>query len=58
LLSWGGPASRITGWLDDAVPTTAALEYQDWFTPWQQYPTTLEDEETLLDYARCFYFGP
>lgn len=57
LLSWGGPASRITGLLDDGDPATATLEYQDWFTPWVGYPITREDEETLLEYARCFHFG-
>src|SRR6266436_6720207 len=34
LLCTGGPACRIIGDLDGGDPTTARLEYQDWFTPW------------------------
>jgi len=54
LLSWGGPASRIIGELDDGYPTTAELQFQDWFTSWQKYEC---DEEVLLQYANNFYFG-
>ena len=36
-------------------PETARLEYQDWFTPWTEYYQA--DENTLLEYAQCFYFG-
>lgn len=54
LLSWGGPAARITGELNEhGGPETASLQYQDWFTAWTDYPC---DEETLLEYARHFYF--
>ena len=58
LLCTGGPAVRITGTLDKwKQPETATIEYQDWFTPWNPYPTTQSQVEALLDYARCFYFG-
>lgn len=70
LLCTGGPACRIVGELDDyCQPTSAQLEVQDWFQPWTEYhPINPADhtfssridtkaEETLLAYARCFYFG-
>jgi len=58
LLCTGGPAVRITGQLDEhGEPDSARLEYQDWFTPWAGYPTNRAQEQTLLTYARQFYFG-
>ena len=55
LLCTGGPAVRITGWLDGyGNPETARLEYQDWGTPWTVY--TDYDYE-LLEFTRQFYFG-
>lgn len=58
LLSTGGPAIRIVGDLDRyGEPSTAKLQYQDWFTPWTSYETTSEEDKTLLDYARLFWFG-
>lgn len=56
LLSTGGPALRIRGELGQYnEPERAWLEYQDWGTPWTQYFDA--DQETLLTYARQFYFG-
>ena len=56
LLVWGGPAVRITGKLDEhKEPSTATLEGQDWFTPWTR--TTGQDPETVLEFARLFFFG-
>jgi hypothetical protein len=56
LLSTGGPATRITGELDEhGEPSVAKLEVQDWFQPWTEYRDA--DEQVLLSYARCFYFG-
>ena len=57
LLAWGGPAVRITGELDEEQPTTARIEYQDWFTPWEELAASPEETETLIEYARCFYLG-
>jgi len=54
LLSTGGPASRIRGELSNGEPHRAWLEIQDWGTPWTQY---FVEQDTLLAYARCFYFG-
>lgn len=55
LLGTGGPATRIRGKLSDGEPCRAWLEAQDWGTPWTQYFGA--DQETLLTYARQFYFG-
>lgn len=56
LLCTGGSAVRIVGDLNRyGEPTSAKLEHQDWGTPWTTYHQA--DEEILLEYARCFYFG-
>ena len=57
LLCTGGPAVRIVGDLDHNEPSTARLEHQDWGTPWTEYRLSEEDEEMVLEYCRCFYFG-
>ena len=58
LLCWGGPAVRIIGELDGhGEPDSARLEYQDWFRPWEEYPLTLAEAQTLIEYARVFSFG-
>jgi len=59
LLGTGGPATRIIGELDDwCQPETARFEYQDWFKPWTAANDLSDEEEkTLLEYARQFYFG-
>lgn len=55
LLSWGGPATRIVGDLNEySEPSTARLEVQDWFLPWTEYVC---NEDVLLEYAWQFYFG-
>ncbi len=59
LLCTGGPAVRISGELGEHnEPSSARLEYQDWFTPWEKYITQGgDDDDALLTYARQFYFG-
>ena len=58
LLCTGGPAVRIIGGLDRwKQPDSAALEYQDWGTPWTVLYTDSEEDEALLTYACRFYFG-
>ena len=58
LLCTGGPACRIIGELDESCePCKARIEHQDWLTPWIDYPLTSNDEEAVLAYCRCFYFG-
>lgn len=56
LLSTGGPAVRIIGDLDQyKQPTNAKLEVQDWFLPWTEYLDA--DQDVLIAYCECFYFG-
>lgn len=55
LLCTGGPAVQIRGELDGSEPSRAWLECQDWYTPWTQVFGV--EQEILLMYARCFYFG-
>lgn len=58
LLCTGGPAVRIRGELDGyGEPRRAWIEYQDWGTPWTEYHGEGCEQETLLTYCRCFYFG-
>ena len=59
LLGTGGPATRITGELDEyCQPTSAQFEYQDWFKPWTAANDLSDEEEkTLLEYACQFWFG-
>lgn len=58
LLGTGGPASRIIGKLNEyAEPDSAYFEYQDWFQPWTQARLSGEQTDTLLEFARQFYFG-
>ena len=57
LLCTGGPACRIIGDLDRGAPSSARLQYQDWFTPWEDYFLDQEEEEDVMRYARQFYFG-
>jgi hypothetical protein len=55
LLMTGGPAVRIVGDLDmDGVPTTATLQFSNWFHPWSDYLAC--EPDVLLAYARSFYF--
>ena len=58
LLAGGGPACRIRGDLDRwNEPESARIEYQDWFTAWESIPLSSEDEEYVVAYAGCFWFG-
>ena len=46
LLTTGGPALRLVGELGEyGEPTTALLEYQDWFTPWTLLTGLTADED-------------
>jgi hypothetical protein len=57
LLCTGGPAVRIIGSLNEyREPEYARLQCQDWFTSWTEVVAGV-DEDILLDYARCFFFG-
>lgn len=56
LLCTGGPACRLIGELDDdSEPSRVWMEHQDLGTAWTRYFDV--EQETLLTYARCFYFA-
>jgi len=58
LLSTGGPALRLIGDLDEyGQPESAALEWQDWGTPWTRLPVSDKRADDLRAYAATFYFG-
>ena len=58
LLCTGGPAVQIVGDLAEhgCVFGDPRLQYQDWFTPWTDYPLTSEQQEDLLAYCQMFSF--
>ena len=58
LLCTGGPSVRIIGRLGAySEPESARLQYQDWFTEWQELILSHDEYGDLLTYACCFYFG-
>ena len=57
LLSWGGPALRIIGELDDYGPVNPKLQYQDWGTLWTDFEITENQQEALNWFFNCFYLG-
>lgn len=58
LLCTGGPAVRLIGELDQYMqPSSVRLEYQDWGTPWTEYPLSEEDEKAVLAYCCEFCYG-
>lgn len=58
LLCTGGPAVQIVGELDRfGQPDNARLQYQDWFTPWNDFSVSGADADALLTFTTQFYFG-
>ena len=58
LLTWGGPALRVIGDLDQYKQAeNIKLQFQDWGTPWTDYELTEKEEESLNWFCNCFYFG-
>jgi hypothetical protein len=60
LLCTGGPAVRLIGTLGQHnEPETVTMQVQDWFQPWTDFVPAMDnsDEDVLLTYARCFWFG-
>ena len=57
LLTWGGPALRIIGELDDYGPINPKLQFQDWGTPWTDFEITKDQQKALNWFCNCFYFG-
>ena len=68
LLSWGGPACRIIGKIEDEFTLKdIEIQYQDWGTPWislqlnshlsDKSPQIIDDYEALEWFCNGFYFG-
>jgi len=58
LLTWGGPALRVIGDLDQYKQAeNIKLQFQDWGTYWTDYELTEKEEESLNWFCNCFYFG-
>ena len=57
LLTWGGPALRVIGELDEYGPVNSKLQYQDWGTPWTDFKITKDQQDALNWFCNCFYFG-
>lgn len=58
VLCTGGPHIEIMGELDSyGEPCRAWLQYADWGTGMISRPNKPGDEQALLTYASCFYFG-
>lgn len=58
LLCTGGPAVRLIGELDEHnQPKDVRIEYQDWFTPWEELVLDHEGYEIIEKYAAQFEFS-
>lgn len=58
VLCTGGPHVEMRGELNEhGEPVRAWLVYNDWFKPMTERPNGPGDEEELLAYAACFYYG-
>jgi len=57
LLSWGGPALRVIGEIEENFAVNPKLQYQDWGTPWTDLNITEEQQKALNWFCNCFYFG-
>ena len=58
LLSWGGPSLRIIGDLNEyKEPENPVLQFQDWFTKWEDLKINSQQYDALEWYCSQFYFG-
>ena len=58
LLSWGGPALRIIGKIEENFAVNPKLQFQDWGTPWTDLQIKSENQQDALNwFCNCFYFG-
>ena len=58
LLSWGGPSLRIIGDLNEyKEPENPVLQFQDWFTKWEDLEINRQQYDALVWYCSQFYFG-
>ena len=58
LLSWGGPALRIIGEIEENYAVNPKMQFQDWGTPWTDLEIKSENQQNALNwFCNCFYFG-
>ena len=58
LLTWGGPALRVIGDLNQyKEPENIKMQFQDWGTCWTDFQITENQQEALNWFCSCFYFG-
>ena len=57
LLSWGGPALRVIGEIEDNYAINPKMQFQDWGTPWTDFEITESQQDALNWFCNCFYFG-
>ena len=57
LLTWGGPALRIIGEIEENFAVNPKLQFQDWGTLWTDFEITEEQQKALNWFCNCFYFG-
>ena len=57
LLSWGGPALRIIGEIEENYAVNPKLQFQDWGTYWTDFEITEDQQKALNWFCNCFYFG-
>ena len=57
LLTWGGPALRIIGEIEENFAVNPKLQFQDWGTPWTDLEITEDQQDALNWFCNCFYFG-
>ena len=57
LLTWGGPALRIIGEIEENYAVNPKLQFQDWGTLWTDFETTENQQDALNWFCNCFYFG-
>ena len=57
LLTWGGPALRVIGEIEENYAVNPKLQYQDWGTLWTDLEITGDQQDALNWFCNCFYFG-
>mgnify|MGYP003138070875 CR=1 FL=1 len=58
LLSWGGPSLRIIGDLNEyKEPENPVMQFQDWFTKWEDLKINSYQYDALVWYCSQFYYG-
>lgn len=56
LLTTGGPGLQIECDVDDGAPYNPRLRYQDWGTPWTDFPLNESERAALATYTALFIY--